>query len=206
MRRKEFAVDDSQDTIDFLQEMSFGFLGTIDEVGWPTITPLNFVYLDGALYFHGSKIGEKMRNLKQHNQVVFSVAKEYARIPSYFSDPKLACPATTYFKSAYIKGTAHVLEDPQEKAHVMNCFMQKLQPEGGYDLITSQDPEYLKNLRGTAVVKITIKELTAKFKFGQNLSEARMETVVSKLNERGEEIDLTTAELMQKYCPHHQKR
>lgn len=206
MRRKEFTVSEQAEINDFLSEMTFGYLATVGEDGWPHIKALNFVHLDDALYFHGSKIGEKIRDLGHNNRVTFAVAKEFSLIPSYFSDEKLACPATAFFKSVTIKGTATFVEDAREKARVFTAFMQKLQPEGGYDPIDATDSDYAKNLLGVSLVKITIEDLTAKFKFGQNLNENRFENLVGKLGERGRELDQETIEMMKKYCPHHAQK
>ncbi|WP_309247948.1 hypothetical protein [Paenibacillus tyrfis] len=40
MRRKEFEMMDAQETESFLQEVSFGVLGTTGEDGWPELTPV----------------------------------------------------------------------------------------------------------------------------------------------------------------------
>lgn len=203
MRRKEFGMTEQQEIASFLQEMSFGFLGSIGTNGWPHITPVNFVYHKEAIYFHGSRIGQKMKDMIGDARVTFSVAKEYAIIPSYFTDPKMACPASAFFKSVLIYGSASVLEDEAEKAEVLSAFMKKLQPEGGYEPITHEDEQYLKMLRAVAVVKISVEEMTAKFKFGQNLNEERFEKIADGLKERGAEFDQETIELMKKYCPMH---
>lgn len=206
MRRKEFTVEDQAQIDAFLAEMTYGYLATYGEDGWPHLKALNFVHVNDAIYFHGSKIGEKMKDLKADNRVTFGVSKELSLIPSYFSDPKLACPATAFFQSITIRGRATIVEDVQEKANVFTAFMQKLQPEGGYDPIDPTDEEYLKNLNGVALVKVTIEDLSAKFKVGQNLSEPRFEKLVHNLEERGTELDQETIELMKKYCPHHAQK
>ncbi|MDO3675945.1 pyridoxamine 5'-phosphate oxidase family protein [Paenibacillus ehimensis] len=206
MRRKEFEMMDAQETEQFLQEMSFGVLGTTGEDGWPELTPVNFVFHEGALYFHGSKIGQKMANLKARPQVTFSVAKEYAIVPSYVLDPKLACPATAYFKSVVIKGYGEPVDDLQQKAEALGAFMRKLQPEGGYDPIDAADPAYVPQLKATSVVRIRVERLTGKFKFGQNLKEPRLSQVMDGLEQRGGELDAETIALMKAYCPHHQEK
>ncbi|MBD0380079.1 pyridoxamine 5'-phosphate oxidase family protein [Paenibacillus sedimenti] len=204
MRRKEFAVQDQQDVEQFLQEMSYGYLATSGEDGWPHLTPVNFVYLNGHIYFHGSRRGSKMTEIAASGKASFAVAKEYAIIPSYFTDPRQACPATSYFKSVHIRGEAEPTEDLTEKAEVLGALMEKLQPEGGYSPITPEDPAYRGELKGVSVVRLTIHELTAKFKFGQNLTEERRESIIHDLSERGRPDDVETAELMRKYCPFHQ--
>lgn len=201
MRRKEFSVTENQEIESFLAAMSFGFLGTVGEDGRPRVTPLNYVYEDGVFYFHGSRIGEKMEHLKSNPHVSFSVADEYAVIPSYFSDPSLACPATAYFKSVTASGRAEVVQDLEEKALAFSLLMKKLQPEGGYDPIEASNPAYTSRLRNVAVVKIVTDHISAKFKFGQNLTEDKREQVLCGLESRGLARDPETAELIRCSVP-----
>lgn len=203
MRRKEFAVADRQEIDAFLQEMSFGFLATTGADGWPHMTPLNYAYSNGHIYFHGSRRGSKMDEIAASRKVSFAVAKEYAIIPSYFSDPRQACPATAFFKSVLIRGEAEPVEDLAEKAQALSALMEKLQPEGGYDPITPDDPEYRAELKAVSVVRLTICELSAKFKFGQNMEEERRNNVMEGLAERGRPQDAETVEMMKQYCPFH---
>ncbi|CAM3045873.1 pyridoxamine 5'-phosphate oxidase family protein [Paenibacillus sediminis] len=203
MRRKEFDMWQDEEIEQFLNEMSFGYLGTVGADGWPRVTPLNFAYANEVFYFHGSKVGEKMKHLQHESKVSFTVAKEYALIPSYFSDPEMACPATAFFKSVMVKGTAELIEDLHEKSEAFTAFMQKLQPEGGYDPITPDDPRYIPRLQGVAMIKIVPEEMTAKFKFGQNLKEGPFNQVVDGLTKRNHTRDEETVQHMQKYCPFH---
>ncbi|WP_284644781.1 pyridoxamine 5'-phosphate oxidase family protein [Paenibacillus silviterrae] len=203
MRRKEFSIQEQQEIDEFLNEMSFGYLASSGADGWPHVTPLNFVYHKGNIYFHGSKRGAKMDEIAASGKVSFAVAKEFAIIPSYFTDSYNACPATAFFKSVHIRGEAAPVEDLQEKAEVLTALMHKLQPEGGHAPITPEDPKYTGELKAVSVVKIEVQELTAKFKFGQNLNKARRDQVLNGLAERGAPQDEETAELMRKYCPFH---
>jgi len=203
MRRKEFQMEQDEDIRLFLQEMSFGYLATVREDGTPSITPLNYVYLNGAIYFHGSRMGEKMNSLASCSSVSFCVAREYAIIPSYFRDPVLACPATAYFKSVLISGTASTVEDLAEKAEALQAMMVKLQPEGGHKPINASDSDYRGRVKGVAVVRIDPDQINGKFKFGQNLSAEKMTQVAQQLDRRGNPDDAETIQLMRQYCPHH---
>ncbi|WP_091071172.1 pyridoxamine 5'-phosphate oxidase family protein [Paenibacillus sp. NFR01] len=203
MRRKEFLVENEAEVAEFLHSMSFGFLATVDSEGRPLVTPLNFVYMDGCFYFHGSHAGAKMNNLRDQEAVCFSVADEFAIIPSYYTDPNMACPASAYFKSVTASGKAEKVEDLAEKATVMSRFMEKLQPEGGYDPIDAEDSRYRPMLKAVAVVRIVPEQLTAKFKFGQNLQAEERGQVIEGLTARGGERDPETIEMMNKYCPYH---
>lgn len=204
MRRKEFLIGDEnyEDVVEFLQEMSFGFLGIWKEGDYPGVVPINYVYFNDAIYLHGSKAGEKMSSIKQKPNVSFAVAKEYAQIPSYMSDPFYACPATVFFKSVYMTGKAEIVEDLQEKCDVLNELMHKLQPEGGYHPITLEHSGYASHVKATAVIRIDIDQLTAKFKFGQNWKPKKLQHISEQLLQRGQALDEQTAELMMRYCPH----
>ena len=147
-----------------------------------------------------------MASLSADPRVSFSVAKEFAIIPSYFSDPLLACPATAYFKSVLITGRAAIVEDLAEKAQVLQAMMTKLQPEGGHQPIEAEAKEYRGRLKGVAVVRIDSTSITGKFKFGQNLTADKRESVEEGLHKRGLEQDAETVELMRKYCPQHQSQ
>ncbi|WP_151737303.1 pyridoxamine 5'-phosphate oxidase family protein [Paenibacillus tengchongensis] len=203
MRRREFKIEEENELSLFLDKMSFGFLGTADGQGNPRVTPLNFVYKDGIFYFHGSHAGGKMEHIAGRPQVCFTVADEFALIPSYFSDPEMACPATAFFKSVTAYGRAEKVQDLSEKAAAMSLFMQKLQPEGGYAPIDPEDPRYRPALKAVAVVRIVPDEITAKFKFGQNLGEEARDAVIRGLEQRGGERDGETVEMMKRYRPFH---
>ncbi|GGH61863.1 hypothetical protein GCM10008014_37740 [Paenibacillus silvae] len=205
MRRKEFAVEEEQEMITFLDQYSFGFLGTVSPEGEPRVTPLNFVYMDGCFYFHGSLAGEKMKQIKQHSLVSFTVAEEFSLIPSFFSDPELACPATSFFKSVMAAGYAEPVKELEIKGKVLQRFMEKLQPQGGYVPIDAEDPRYTGQLKAVAVVRIVPERISAKFKFGQNLNPERFEHISGELHKRNEGRDQETAEMMRKYCPFHQQ-
>lgn len=206
MRRKEFSMQEETEIREFLREMSFGFLGTLGEDGWSRVTPLNFVYDGRCFYFHGSLAGEKMKHLARDPRVSFTVAKEYAIIPSYFSDPKLACPASAFFKSVMVSGRVEKVDSLEEKARVFTLFMEKLQPEGGYAPISPADPDYAGQLKAVALCRIVPEAMSAKFKFGQNLKERKFTEVVKGLEERGREQDLETIAHMKKYCPLHREK
>lgn len=52
-------------------------------------------------------------------------------------------------------------------------------------------------------MRITPEEITAKFKFGQNLKEEERSGIISGLSERNNPRDEETIEMMKKYCPFH---
>ncbi|THF73345.1 pyridoxamine 5'-phosphate oxidase family protein [Cohnella fermenti] len=194
MRRQEFQIAESEQIEQFLQEKHDGVLTFVGADGWPKAVPLNYARFGGATYFHGSKKGEKMSGLAADSRAEFVVYEAHAFIPSYFSDPYLACPATVFFRSVRIRGRVEQVEDAAEKAEALGALLQSMQPEGGYAKIDAADPKYASSLRGVAVMRLDAEDTVGKFKFGQNLPEARRDKVLQGLAERGLPGDARTME------------
>jgi len=193
MRRKEFQADE-QECIDFLEEKHDGVLTFSGADGWPKAVPLNYAWHDGAVYFHGSKQGEKMAGIAADPRAEFVVYQAHAFIPSYFTEPYLACPATVFFRSVRIRGTVAQVEEPAEKASALAALLRNMQPEGGHSPIDASDPRYASSLRGVAVMRLDPESLTGKFKFGQNVPEKKRENIAERLLERGLPGDPDTVE------------
>ncbi len=193
MRRSELLVTNRLEAITILEQAHVGHLGLVRDDGWPRVAPLNFVFHDGRIYFHGAADGEKYGILKQGPKVAFSADIPYSMIPSYWFSSTLACPATQLFKSVHIRGIAEVVADVKEKAGALAMIMKKYQPEGKHDPIDPRDPAYSGHLEKTAVFRIRIEEMVVKEKFGQNLSAASREELAQKLDKRGLPIDRRSA-------------
>ncbi len=202
--KKVFRITDKKLISSVLDEAGYGVLALAgaspDQP--PYAVPVNFAFLNGAVYFHSSPKGKKMTMLRANPYISFSVVRDEVIIPSYFSTIKgssmegMACPASSFFKSVTIDGVAEVVESREEVAAAFTALMQKLQPEGGYKPFEHAD--YDKHFAALAVVKINIEAMSAKFKFGQSLSAERFDMVVEHLEKRGREIDLRTAETMRR--------
>ena len=203
MRRKEFYITDKEDIEGLLASSTYGVLGLIDDEGFPYTVPLNFVYHDGAIYAHGAitQNSKKIKSIKANNKASFTAVQEYSLLPSYFTGSELACPATQFFKSVFIRGNVELVSDADEKIASLSALMQKLQPEGHYKPITAANEEYAKELNATAVIKLAPNTLTAKFKFGQNQKPEAFEKLISELTNRGDIIDKETIRMMKKYYP-----
>ena len=73
MRRTHSEVTDPREIERILSMTNIGRMATIGRDGYPYITPVNFVDLDGNIYFHCAPSGEKLDNLKQNPRVCFEV-------------------------------------------------------------------------------------------------------------------------------------
>ncbi len=117
-------------------------------------------------------------------------------IPSYFTDPEKACPATTFFRSVQVHGTLERIDDPYVKADALQRIMQRYQPEGGHVPIHFDTPLYQNAVRGVLVMGIRLENLTGKAKLGQNKQPAEVQNIMDRLWQRGGRGDPETIALM----------
>ncbi len=139
-----------------LRACRVGRLGTIGGEGYPMVKPLNFVYLDGRIYFHSAREGEKIDDIARDNRVCFEVDSP-VRFVKAEGNP---CSADYLYRSVIIRGRAHLVEQRDERLKALRALMEKYQPEGGYGAF----PE--DKLALTAVVAIGIEEMTGKEDLG----------------------------------------
>lgn len=177
---------------EFLHQEHVGRISSIDEHGYPQIIPMNFVFLDDAVYMHSHVRGEKLDNIKRNDKVGFEVDRELEFLPSYFEDPKNASLADTLYVSIVIKGTASIVTDREEKTMALNGLMKKYQPEGMYDPIEQS----MRVLDGVAIIKIVPKTLQGKYKIGQHMHPADRMELAKKILRRNSPTAKETLKVM----------
>ena len=137
-----------------LKQSPVGRIATINRKGIPVVKPVNFLYLDGRVYFHSSQKGEKVSDIRRGSPVCFEVDEPIA----YVAASGVACESDYYYRSIIIKGVAALVSDREKKLRILEKMMEKYQPEGGYGRI----PERI--LRKTALVEISVDQVTGKEK------------------------------------------
>ncbi len=165
---------------EFLDLEHVGRIASIDENGFPQIIPMNFVFLNDAIYMHSHTKGEKLDNIKRNEKVGFEVDRELEFLPSYFEDPKDASLADTLYISVVVKGICSIVEDRNEKTLALNGLMKKYQPEGGYDPLK---PE-MQVVDEVAIIKVEPDSFRGKYKIGQNLQKQEKIELAEKILER----------------------
>jgi hypothetical protein len=142
----------NNDACEFLAQQAEGRLATCDAGGQPYITPLNYVYRAGKIYFHCKQDGRKLDNIAVNCRVCFEVSHTEKAV--FSGDPPCTC-ATRYF-SVLAFGTARVIADAAEKAAVLNLLVAKFAAGKPYQPVDEQAAAQC------AVVEIVIDEITGK--------------------------------------------
>jgi len=177
---------------EFLDEEHVGRISSIDENGFPQIIPMNFVFLNNAIYMHSHVKGEKLDNISRNNKVGFEADRELEFLPSYFEDPNDASLADTLYISVVIKGIGSFVTDREEKTHALNGLMEKYQPEGQYDPIKSD----MQVLDAVTVIRVTPQSIHGKYKIGQNMNPADRMDLAQKILKRNSPSAKQTLEIM----------
>jgi len=192
--KSQFEIKDKKLIENILTSVEYGTLALCKE-NKPYSVPVNFVYSDDIIYFHGSKKGKKKEFMLDNSFASFSVVESYSLIQSYFSSTdNTACPATHFFKSVSCDGKIEIVENYDEKAKALQLLMEKLQPEGKY--IPLNDAIYQKMIDATEVFKLQIEEIRGKIKVGQHLPPERFAMIIKHLEQRGSDIDKLTISQM----------
>jgi len=177
---------------EFLDLEHVGRIASIDENGFPQIIPMNFVFLNDAIYMHSHTKGEKLDNIRRNEKVGFEVDRELEFLPSYFEDPKDASLADTLYISVVVKGTGSIVEDRNEKTLALNGLMKKYQPEGRYDPLK---PE-MEVVDEVAIIKVEPDSFRGKYKIGQNLQTRERIELAEKILERNTSSAKKTLKVM----------
>jgi len=177
---------------EFLNQEQTGRISSIDENGYPQIIPMNFVFINDAVYMHSHIKGEKLNNIKRNFKVGFEVDRNLEFLPSYFFDPKDASLADTLYISVIIKGEASIVNKKDEIVLALNALMKKYQPEGRYEPMNSD----MEVLNAVAIIKIIPKEISGKYKIGQNMNMDERIELANNILKKNSKTALETLNVM----------
>lgn len=165
----------------------------------PLIRVLHGALVGDRLVFHGQVSGEKNGLIGQ--PVVASAHEVLARIPSHWIDPRRACPATTWYRSAQAYGTLRRIEGAAARAEAMAALMASHQPEGGFEAIDAASPLYRKALDALTLVELPLSRIEGRLKGGEGRAPRYLAKVIEGLWRRGESGDAEAIEHVRAHTP-----
>ncbi|SFJ68871.1 pyridoxamine 5'-phosphate oxidase family protein [Thermoflavimicrobium dichotomicum] len=158
LRRKMKEVTDTNRIHTFIQQARVGYLGLYDEEG-TYVVPLNFSWLNGNIYFHGSNEGRKVDAIQENETYCFTLAEEYGTV----ADPVPAHTGTAYF-SVMIFGKLEIVQDLEEATDALEAMLNKYVPGYFKTKLSSSHVERYRSSMGspTVVYRLTPSWITAK--------------------------------------------
>lgn len=148
MRRKKQALT-QQEMLDILQNGSTGILGVIGDNGYPYTVPLNFVFLDGKIYFHSAKQGHKIDGILCNDKVSFCIIERDVVIPEIFA---------TDYRSVIVFGRAKIVQDDILKRTALEALIDKY----SFHFHEAGRQEIEREWNSVCLIEITIEQMTGK--------------------------------------------
>ncbi len=158
VRQEKLECTDEKRIDQFLIAARTGYLGLTDGE-LPYVVPLNFIWMNGALYFHGAAQGRKIELIRTNSNCCFTVAEDYGTMVS-----PVPAKTDTAYMSVMLFGKLEAVTDLNEATEVMQVMLDKYVP-GYYDkrLSSSHVEKYRSSLGShTAVFKLVPSAQTAK--------------------------------------------
>ncbi|WP_457575452.1 pyridoxamine 5'-phosphate oxidase family protein [Desulfomarina sp.] len=180
MRRKHEEISDNEEIEELLNRCRVGRLATFGQDGYPYITPLNYVYWQGAVYFHCALEGEKLDNIDMDNRVCFEVDLPLAYLDTGFDREASPCSVTQFYKSVIIKGRAERVEGRREKLGALNALMACHEGIESFNGITEETGAVDR----CTVIAVRIDALSAKANIARKKTEQDKKKICSYLAKR----------------------
>ena len=198
MRREQSEITDPLEMERILNSSAIGRMATIDDQGYPYITPGNFVFHEGNVYFHWAPKGEKLDNLACNQRVCFEVDIPLAYLEVGFNEERNPCNTHQLYHSVIIRGTAREVVEPDMKVAALNALVAKHEGNTDFPPVTLESPPF----KICTVIEITPERMTGKRDLMQGKPEERRRHIAEKLIQRGRPGDLEAVKAMGfKGCP-----
>ncbi len=150
-RRKDRAMGSTREMELLLERMPVGRLALMTEDG-PYAVAVNYLLLEGSIYFHSGQGGKKMEALQADPRVCFLVDDVGPQVLW-----EKGCGISQVYESVVCFGKAEIVEDPLEKRRILEKIVQKYVPSN-----YSTRPMDDRSVEKTAVVRIAIESMSGK--------------------------------------------
>jgi transcriptional regulator len=173
----------------FVRAQGFGHLVAPGRRELPVVVPTQFIVSsddgDGpGVLLHLARPNPVWAAIEENPVVLLSVAGDWAYVPSAWKtvgaeDPAMGIP-TTYYAAAQLVCAAAVLDDDEGKLDVLRRQLAAYEPE-----LDHADPSvHARRLAGIRGLRLTVREVMGKFKYGGNVDAAHREAVAARLEQR----------------------
>jgi transcriptional regulator len=157
----------------------------------PLALPTHFTVFDQELLLHFAKPNPVWKHLAKANQVRLSIIGDYAYIPSNWRvKPGFETNGvpTSYYAAVQFVATPTIIDEPVDKAFILNEQMKDIQPENA-PTVADNDDQYGRMLSGIRGLRLAIVDVEAKFKYDDANSIELRERVNKNLEDRNRGID-----------------
>ena len=139
----------AEESAEILKNGTNGILAVMGDEGYPYTVPLNYVLLDGCVYFHCACDGHKTDAVKQGNKASFCVVEKDTVVPQIRS---------TNYRSIVAFGRIRLVTEDDRKRKALLALAEKYCP----DFLEDSMEEIKTKWNRPAVLELRIEHLTGK--------------------------------------------
>ncbi|MET9547326.1 FMN-binding negative transcriptional regulator [Streptomyces sp. NPDC006627] len=160
----------------------------------PHVQPMHFVYEadhgeHGRVLSHLARPNPLWQAVESDPEVLLSVVDDYVFVPGPWQaapqDPAEHGVPTSFYAAVQLRCTARVVDDPAEKADILNRQVGHFQPEGGSARAAAGEAPYGRMLSGIRALCLEVTDVRAKFKYATHKPAEVRERIAAGLAERG---------------------
>lgn len=158
MRLKLRECNDEAAIQQFLESAETGFLGlSADDI--PYVVPLNYIWREKAIYFHGASEGRKADYMRLNAQGCFTVSQSYGTLTS-----PVPAHIDTAYMSVMLFGRLSTVESLEESTAVMQAMIDKYMPGFYNQPLAAQHLDKYRSSLGsrTIIYKLAVESMSAK--------------------------------------------
>ena len=137
-----------EECLEILKSAKRGVLAVHGDDGYPYTVPLDFVYEDGCMYFHGAKSGHKLDAIRRDDKVSFCVLSEGVKEENDW---------WYHFTSVICFGRMSEITEQEEAYRCLRLLGRKYMPT-----VEMVEEDMEKNAARAAVLKLTVEHMTGK--------------------------------------------
>jgi transcriptional regulator len=150
----------------------------------PVVVPTQFVLAGDEVLLHLARPNPVWTAIEENPVVLLSIAGDWAYVPSAWKaigdeDPAMGIP-TTYYAAVQLTCNATVVDDAEGKIAILRRQLAAVEPE----LDTADPSEHLRRLPGIRGLRLAVREVASKFKYGGNVDLDHRMAIADRLVER----------------------
>src|SRR5450631_809384 len=172
------------------------------ERAWPIVVPTHFVLAGETVLLHLARPNPVWTAIEENAKVVLSVVSDYTFVPGYWRAAS-GLPAeygvpTTYYGAVQLHCEAAIVDDPEQKALILQTQLAHFQPEGQHAPAAVDVEPYGRLLSGIRGLQLQIVQVRAKFKSDDHKPLELREGVSAHLAERHTGLDADASAAQQR--------
>ncbi len=199
---KLYREEDREKILEFLKQNEFATLVTYDGEK-PTASHLLMeVVEDGEQLFvngHMSKANPLWKTFEQTPEVLVIFQGPHTYIsPTWYNHVNVP---TWNYQAVHVYGSPRIVADHAEAYNLLSKLIKRHEAENQYKLETLPQDFVAKEMKGIVAFQIVVTRIEANYKLSQNRNDEDYHNIVSRLEERDDEMSRGVAEAMKEKRP-----